>query len=73
MMQVSNYDGTRMVFGIGSTGYEWRFFRLLDKSQFNQEDQLDVGTTEKPEDHSPLDLQNNNEADEMHVMKILEF
>jgi hypothetical protein len=54
MMEVYNYYGTYPVFAIGSTGREWRFFKLplahvnIQTESFRQE------RSKKNEDYSPL-------------------
>jgi hypothetical protein len=55
MMEVYNYYGTVPVLGIGSTGREWRFFRLPSTKSPSQEDiSVLPRRKEKSDDYSPI-------------------
>lgn len=58
MKEVANYYGTLPVYGIGSTGREWRFFKL-DQGQDvvptgNQQESQGYGDKERKKTHSPV-------------------
>ena len=78
MSEVFNYYGTIPVFGIGSTGREWRFFKLphdescklgdasflsLDKAESKQQDDYSPLTGNMPPIQHDSDVEMENEQD----------
>ena len=75
MTEVYNYYGTIPTFAIGSTGREWRIFKL-DQDSIGNEKNVKVNdipsTNTKEKDHSPLTtnmgpVDYNYESDEMEI------